>query len=50
VVTQAPTPQGDGATSGRRFRKRDLVIFGTVVGLVVIAAIVTVVVVLLAAG
>ncbi|MBT8396221.1 MAG: hypothetical protein KJN92_04615 [Gemmatimonadetes bacterium] len=50
VVTRAPTPQGAGTTSGKGLRKRDLVIFGTVVGLVVIAAIVTVVVVLLTAG
>jgi len=49
VVTRAPAPPGGGATPTRGFQKRDLVIFGTVIGLVIVAAIVTVVVVILTA-
>ena len=49
VVARAPLPHGDGTTPQRRFRTRDLVIFGAVVGLVIVAAVVTVLVVLLSA-
>ena len=49
VVTGAPEPPGAGTAPTRRSRTRDLVIFGTVIGLVIVAAIVTVVVVLLTA-
>ncbi len=49
VVARAPLPHGDGTTPQRRFRTRDLVIFGGVVGLVIVATVVTVLVVLLSA-
>ena len=47
VVTRSPTPQGKGGPQARRFRTRDLVIFGAIIGVVVIAAIATVVIVIL---
>ena len=47
VVTRAPTPHGEGAAPMRRFRTRDLVIFGAVLSVVIIAAITTVVIVIL---
>jgi hypothetical protein len=49
VVSRAPEPSPDGGGPVKRFRTRDLVIFGIVVGLVVTAAIVTVVMVLITA-
>ena len=48
-TARPPVSPGGGPGSTRRFRTRDLVIFGTILGLVVIAAVVTVVVVLLTA-
>jgi hypothetical protein len=50
VVARAPAVQGGGPTPQRRFRTRDLVIFGAIVGLVVVAAVATILVVLLKAG
>jgi len=49
VVAGAPVPQGGGTTPQRRFRTRDIVIFGGILGLVIVAAVVTVLVVLLSA-
>ncbi|MFH1765576.1 MAG: hypothetical protein ABIF09_15415 [Gemmatimonadota bacterium] len=49
-MARVPAPQGGGTTPQRRFRTRDLVIFGTIVGLVVVAAVATILVVLLKAG
>jgi hypothetical protein len=50
MMSRAPASLNDAPPSGRRFRTRDLVIFGAVIGLVVVAAVVAVLVVLLKSG
>jgi len=50
VITRAPGPPDGSGGAGRGFRKRDLVIFGVVMGLVVTAAVVAVLLVLLRSG
>jgi hypothetical protein len=50
MMSKAPASRSDAPSSARRFRTRDLVIFGAVVGFVVVAAVVAVLVVLLKSG
>jgi hypothetical protein len=50
MMAKAPGSRNDAPPSSRRFRTRDLVIFGAVIGLVVVAAVVAVLVVLLKSG